>query len=537
MYRFSSPRMNARAGLGQSPRCVRGGHTPAWSTGLGAGLLLLLWAPTGSAQQQEVVSSRIEVSDDEASLRLEFANGGILAIDFSGGIARLNGEALGPYSPGGASDQAWRGLLDRVQSFSGDQLARRLDEWSPDAGLAEADLALLRGIEQALDTALEAAAPPPQGDAMPATGGEVAEVGEAVAILGRDGEFLQAWAAAVQDMDLEELEETRVRIGEDYTIAEDASVDGSVIHVDGLLQVRGHVPGNVVVMDGALVLAEGSRIDGDIRVLDSEIADAGVLLGGEYVDLRQQLQQREDRLRERIRADALSQLQRSSRPSRGRFSPYFRDLRDAGQGLLGTVVAFVVLGALALLLSVLGGHRVRSVVGELSGNPMGSTLVGFAGSYAILPVFLLGAAALTLTVIGIPALLIWVPFFPLAVCLAFFAGFVGAAENIGRWVLGLNFGWLDRFDPDQPFTARLAGLATLLLPFAAGSVFIALPLIDWVAGILFAAGALACVVSSVAGFGAVLITRGGSVGTRWSGRFADEDDLDAQEWAGAEKVP
>ncbi len=530
-YRDGVPGLSAR---GQSPRSVRGAAHPRWNNGLGAGLLLLLWAPAGTAQQHQLVSSRIEVSDNEASLHLEFANGGAFAAGFSDGIATLNGSAVGPYLPGGASDRAWRGLLDSVQSLSGEGLARRLDEWSPDAGLPESDLSLLRRIEEALDAAFAAAEQTPPQDAPPRAGTEAAGVGQAAAILGRGADFLQAWAAAVEDMS---VGEAQVRIGEDYTIPEGTTVDGSVVLVDGLLEVRGDVRGHVVVMDGALVLAEGSRVGGDIRTLDAEVADAGVLLGGRRVDLRRQLEAREEGLRSRIRAEALTQIQRSGAPSRSRVPAYLYRVRDAAEGVLGTVVAFVVLGALTLLLSVLGGHRVRSVVGELSRNPMGSTLVGFAGGYAVLPVFLLGIAALTVTIIGIPALAIWVPFFPLAVCLALFGGFVGAAERIGRWVLELPLGWLGRIDAGRPFNARLAGLATLLLPFAAGSIFIALPLIDWVAGFLFAAGVLACVVATVAGFGAVLITRGGTAGTRWSGGFVDSDPADAEDWPAGERAP
>ena len=528
-YRHRSPALAAR---GQDSPRVRGAVYPRWTTGLSTGLLLLLWAPAGSGQQHEVVSSRIEVSDDAASLRLEFANGETLAVDFADGVARLNGTGLGPYAPGGASDQAWRGLLESVESLSGALLGQRLDQWTPDEALPETDLLLLRGIEEALDAAFAAAGQPPQ-DAPPPVENQTGGVGQAAAILGRDSEFLQAWAAAMEGMS---IGEAQVRIGEDYTIPDGTTVEGSVIHVDGLLQVRGNVQGHVVVLDGMLALAEGSRIGGDIRTLDSEVADAGALLGGEKVDLRSQLEAREKRLRSRLRADAVSQFQRRNAP-RSRVPAYFNRVEDAAAGVLGTGVAFVVLGALTLLLSVLGGHRLRSVVGELSNNPMGSTLVGFAGGYAVLPIFLLGVAALTVTVIGIPALLIWVPLFPVVVCLAVFAGFVGATENIGRWVLGMDLRWLDRFDADQPFTARLAGLATLLLPFVAGSIFIALPLIDWVAGILFVAGTLACVVSAVAGFGAVLITRGGTVGARWSGKFTDEDELEAEDWTAGEKVP
>lgn len=494
---------------------------------------MLFWVPAGSSQQQ-VVSSRIELSADEASLRLEFAGGETLALGFAGGNATLNGEPLGRYAPGGESDEAWRSLLESLDALLGERLARRLTEWSPDAGLPADELRLLRSIDEALEAALADPLPAALPEDAPQTPAEATGIGPAISILGRDAGFLQAWAIAVEDFG---LGEGVVHIDTDRTIPEDASVDGSVIMVDGLLQVRGRVRGHVVVMNGTLALAEGSRIDGDIRTLDSEIADGGVVLGGERVDLRRRLQQREERLHDRIRDETLSQAQRNSRSSQRRVSAYFHRVRAAAEGVLGTVVAFAVLGALALLFSVLGGHRVWSVAGELSNNPMGSTLVGFAGSYAILPVFLLGIAALTVTVIGIPALLIWVPLFPVAVCLAFFAGFVGAAENIGRWVLGLGIGWLGRLDGDRPLVARLAGIATLLLPFAVGSIFIAVPVIDWVSGLLFAAGGIACLVAFVAGFGAVLVTRGGTVRTRWPGGFANEDATDTEDWSAGERTP
>ena len=47
-----------------------------------------------------------------------------------------------------------------------------------------------------------------------------------------------------------------------------------------------------------------------------------------------------------------------------------------------------------------------------------SGLIGLAGSFLVIPAFVLGIIALTISIVGIPALLAWVPLFPIAVVLS-----------------------------------------------------------------------------------------------------------------------
>ena len=506
--------------------------------GLGTGLAFALCAPTALAQQSEIVSSVVDVSQRAASLHLEFADGEPLDIGFAEGTATLNGEILGTYTPGGASDRAWRALLEDMQSGAGQTLARRLAEWSPDLSgqLSESDVRLLRAIDEALDRTL-AVSPGSPLQLPPDERVEAGVVGPAAGILGRDAEFLQAWAAAIENLGRAELAETEVHIGSDREVAAGESVADNLIVVDGRLWVAGHVRGHVVVLNGELALAEGSRVDGDIRTLDTRIEDGGAEVAGEFVDLRRRLERREERLRNRIRDQVRVEAERSNVSSRRRTPAYVRRLQAAGEGVLGTLVAFALLGALALAVSVFGGHRVRSVVGELSSNLRSSAIVGLAGGYAVVPVFLLGFAALTLTVVGILALPIWGVLFPLLVCLCFLGGFVAAAEYIGRWTLGLGWHRLKRFDADRPITAMLAGIATLLLPFVVGNIVSVLPFVGWTADLLFTVGGLACLASAITGFGAVLITRGGRVGSRWADDLAEDELADGEDWPPTEKTP
>lgn len=494
-------------------------HGPQGRLAAGAGLILLLCGPV-AAQQQEIVSSKIEVSTGAASLRLELAGGGTLALDFAQGIATLNGDPLGSYVPGGASDRAWRGLLDEVYSLSGTTLARELDGWRPESGLAEADLALLGRIEDAFDQVLTVA-----GQAPSTAAGQPAAAG-GTQLAGRSPDFLRALAAAIEGV---EIAEGELHIGEDHTITEGARVDGNVLLADGHLDVRGHVRGSVTVVEGSLTLSATGLIDGDVRLMNATLHNNGGMVGGQWVDLREELDRREARQNDLIRAELREELSGRTSRTAPRQSMFLFRLRQATGLVLGLTVAYLVLGFLTFLLTVFSGRRVRSVVGEIQQNLRGSTLAGLAGLYAVLPVFILVSAALTVTVVGIPALLVWLPLFPLAVALAGLAGFVGVAENVGRWALRYDLKWLRWVDDSNTYFVRLAGIGIFMVPLLVGSLLAYIPYVDWVGQAIGVIGLIGWGAALIVGFGAVIITRGGSRGEHWARGLAD-DGLDTGGW-------
>lgn len=390
-------------------------------------------AAGAAAQQRDVVSSQVEVSNSEALLRLEFVDGDRLTLRFADGVALLDGEALGSYEPGGASDRAWRSLLDDVLSLSDGPLARELERWSPDAGLDGDDLELLQQVDAALEGAF-------------------------------------AGLARSQ-------EPTRRQRPDDAPATPDARP--------------------------ATPPAAPSPPDFD--------------------RLR-------DEIREEVREELRREFQRemSDRvPSRGYSAP--RALRAAGD-VLGTVFTYLVSGALALLLLRFAGPRLDAVTREIRHRPGRAAAVGFAGGFLLLPVFVIGAVVLAVSLIGIPLLLVWVPLFPLAVGLAAFTGYVGVSHHVGRWVLDQDWSWLDRVDRHRDAHVLLTGLAALMLPFAAGSALGALPLIGWAGGLLEVLGSIAGLAALLVGFGAVVITRGGRYATSWPGSLDDELET-AAEWS------
>ena len=494
----------------------------------GTGWILLLCGPAVSAQQDQIVSSKMEISSNAASLLVELEGGEVLSISFADGTATLNGDPLGQYVPGGAGDRAWRDLLGSVYSRSGRPLAQELTSWRPDPDLDDRDLAILARVDEALDEALAAVV---QGEALaaevqdpPATAVAEADPGD---LVGRGPDFLRGLAVATEGV---EVAEGQFRVGEDHTVPAGAVIDGGVVVVDGQLDVRGHVRGSVAVLDGFLTLAAGSRVDGDIRLMNSGFEDHGSSVDGEWLTVAEELRRQEERRRALVR-DEIRREESRARNSRQsqRGSMFMYKVRAVADMLLVVTVTFLVLGFLTFLLTVFSGHRVRAVVGEVARNPLGSTLAGFAGAYAVLPVFILVCAALAVTIIGIPVLFIWIPLFPLALGLACLAGFVGVAENIGRWVLKHDLSWLRWVDDSNTYFVRLFGIGLFLLPLVFGTIVAQMPFVDWVGEVVGVAGLIGWAAALLVGFGAVIVTRGGSRGAHWSGGLED-DSFGISEW-------
>lgn len=494
-----------------------GGATHARRGQLAAGWILLLCSPAVSAQETRIVSSQIEISANAASLHLELAGGDAVDIRFAGGVATLNGDPLGEYEPGGPVDGAWRDLLAGVYPLSGAPLARELAAWRPDPGLEDSGLALLARVDEVLDETLEDARPvvAQNEPAVPRTRGDPS------ALLAMDADLLRVLAAATEDI---EFAGNELRIGEDHSVPAGTTVEGNVVLVDGHLEVAGHVRGAVIVLNGALTLADGSQVDGDVRLMNTDFEDHGGSVHGRWVNLADQQREREEIRRAALRDEILREVAQGARvaPQSRQPSMFMFRVRQVADMLLGMTVTFLVLGFLTFLLTVFGGHRVRAVVGEVANNPLGSTLAGFAGAYAVLPVFILVCAALAVTIIGIPVLLVWIPLFPLALALAGLAGFVGVAENVGKWVLRHDLSWLRWVDDSNTYFVRLVGIGVFLLPLLFGGIVAQVPFIDFVGEVVGVAGLVGWAAALIIGFGAVIITRGGSRGAHWSNGFGDD---------------
>lgn len=518
MYPFSDPDRGARR-LRPKPRFAhRAAHgrrlaavRAAMLACLGVLFVPFLAGPAG-AQERTIVSNRIEVSGAEASLHLEFDDGEELSITFSGGQASVNGESLGSYVPDGAADRQWRDLLSQVLSLSDGPLAEALRGWQPEPGAQGADRNLLAAVSGYFSGTLaevHAAAQAPDEES-----GQT--LLQAMALSGNK----EAFVRALDGVDVESL---TVLVGQDHVVRAGTQVSGDMLLVGGLLDVRGRVRGDVIVVDGTLFLGPGGLVEGDARLVDSRLGSVdgetadGVL--GDVADITETMRREEMRTAAQIRAEFQRELQ-VAQSSRGS-SRFVRKVRSASDFTFDTLIAFVLVGLLTWLATALGGGRVGVVVRAISHQPARSALVGLAGGFAAGPAYLIGIAVLVATMLGIPLLIVWVPLFPLVMLAAALVGLVGVSDHVGRWVLRRGYRWLNRADPARPSYTRLLGLGTLFIPWVAGSWLQVLPLTGWLGGLLQAAGTMGFLLAMATGFGAVILTRGGVRPTRWATPYDD----------------
>ena len=467
-----------------------------WLFAVAAGGGGMLAAAHATAQERQVVSNQLGVSSSEASLELEFSDGATFSITFENGRVTADGEVLGTYESGGAAEQEWRSLLSDVLSLSNGPLAIALERWEPDPGLGGAEADLLRAVDGALEGAVAGAG---GGVSRSVAGQRMGELLEAVA----HSENVEALGTALEDVDLESL---GIWLHQDHTVREGTSHSGSVLVVGGHLDVRGTVDGDVIVLDGTITLREDGEVDGDVHLIQSDLVRRGGEVDGEVVDVTRQLRRAENRFREEITAEVTRELSRT-RAAR-RTSGFARVGRAVGD-IVGAGVTFVILGLLTLLLTRFSADRLEVVTRAVGRQPARSAVVGFAGGFLILPVYVLGIVVLAISVVGLPVLLAWVPLFPLAVVVAGFMGYVGVGQQVGRWVLEQDLPWLDRVDPASPTHLRLLGLATLTVPFVVGNALQVLPLVGWTGSLVIGMGTIASVAATLTGLGAVIVTRGG----------------------------
>lgn len=503
---------------------------------LAAGLLLWAGAPL-DAQVREMVSSQIAVSDRDASLRLDFSSGESLEIVLREGEVLVDGESLGGYESGSQLEASWRSLLGDAVALDDGPLARALTDWTPPESLEGESAALAARIDETLDRRLaapEPSAPAEQEDAAPSGEGRGLELADLL----RRTDRLEALAEALEDLSLDEV---RIRVGEDVEVEDDEEIEATLIVVDGDLDVRGTVDGDVVVTGGTLTVFDGGRITGQARLADARISreggtvdgpvreiqvgraralealeELGNLGGLEDLERLGELDELEEDLRSEIREEIRRELRSELRDEfrdRYRGPDLFSPLRRVGRGLGGlfqNLFGFVLVVALGMVAVHFVPERLERIGDTARRGPARAGLVGIAGLFLLFPAWIIGIVALAVSIIGIPVMIAWIPLFWVAAGLAAAVGYLAVARILGEWIAEQGFRGLDFLRPSNTVHALAAGVAALLIPFAAANVVeMAGPWLGVVEGLLLAVGWIAVAAAGSVGFGAILLSRGG----------------------------
>jgi hypothetical protein len=297
------------------------------------------------------------------------------------------------------------------------------------------------------------------------------------------------------------------RLG-DFSIGSNESVPGHLLVVQGTADIYGKLLGNLVTVDGDVVLHAGGVVSGDILTLGGEVRDEGGEIGGE------------------VRTFRSANVLEATVPAP--VAPPPTAVETVFRRLAGVLGVFLTLGALGFGLVMFGRPNLEVVSDTVSHSFGRAFATGLLGQLLLVPTFGMLVVGLILSVVGIVLLPFAVVVYALLVVIGGVGGYLAVAHAMGetytrrRMALGVIIG-----SPNS-YRYLLVGLGALAAFWAAWSVFGWVP----VAGDLIRGAAILVTwLLATAGFGAALLSRAG-LRENFAGRLLPPEALtDEYLWA------
>jgi len=294
----------------------------------------------------------------------------------------------------------------------------------------------------------------------------------------------------------------------DFSIGSNETVPGHLLVVQGTADIYGKLLGNLVTVDGDVVIHPGGVVSGDILTLGGEVRDEGGEIGGE------------------VRTFRTSSVLNTPLPVQGAQAP--TAIETVFRRMAGVVGVFLTLGALGFGLVMFGRPNLEVVSDTVSHSFGRAFATGLLGQLLLLPTFGMLVVGLILSVVGIVLLPFAVVVYALLVIVGAVGGYLAVAHAMGetytrrRLALGAMIG-----SPNS-YRYLLVGLGALAAFWAAWSVFGWVP----VAGDLIRGAAILVTwLLATAGFGAALLSRAG-IRENFAGRLLPPEALtDEYLWA------
>jgi hypothetical protein len=269
------------------------------------------------------------------------------------------------------------------------------------------------------------------------------------------------------------------------------------------------------------------RLNERIRDLESLIEDPEALEGLEKLERLESLESLEEleavdlpalrELRRELERDLRDELRDEIRIEMGdrdwtdHFSSPWRHITRGLGGVFSTLMTYAILVGLGFLAVFFGRKYLEGIADTARHQTLRSGLVGLAGSFLVLPAYILGLLALAISIVGIPLILVFAPLFPVAVVLAALGGYLAVAHGAGEALAERRFTGGDWFSRANSYYYVMTGVGLLLVLFlAAHIVTMAGPWLGFLEGLLKFMAIMLTWVAFTVGFGAFLISRGGT---------------------------
>ena len=280
-------------------------------------------------------------------------------------------------------------------------------------------------------------------------------------------------------------------------------VEGDLVVHDGDLRIEGEVRGNVVVTGGDLSIGREGAVLGDAKVIGGSLNNDGGRVMGEMLTIR-------DEGPRRPRAAAppsLPEGPRHAQASRSR-DGWFGRIAETISDLFATIMLALVVAGIGAALVFYGLPKLRTVSETLRSSTGRAAAVGVAATVLILPVFALGVLALTISIVGIPLLLVAVPLYPVLVMAAFAFGLFASLHAIGEKTVEQRseLGYRHR----NAYSYLFIGTGILAAPLLLAAVADMVPFLEWLSVLLRILSVVAVWAVATVGLGAVILSRAGT---------------------------
>lgn len=286
-----------------------------------------------------------------------------------------------------------------------------------------------------------------------------------------------------------------------YSIGSSETLDGHLLVLRGDADIFGQLNGNVVALDGDIIVHQGATIRGDALALGGRIREVGGTIAGQAVGFGAAVE----------RGSAVTA------------SPLARFGINAA-GLSGVFLTLTLLGFLLVVFAKSNLEIVSDTVAHSFGR---SFMVGLMGQVLLLPTFGMLVVGLILSVVGALLVPFVVVVYALLAIVGIVGGFLAVAHAMGEKQTRRRMAQGLVASPNS-FRYMLSGLATVLSVWLAWLVFGWVP----VAGaIVWSAAVLVSWVIVTVGFGAAILSRAG-VQPQFAGRYIPPEAMtDEYLWA------
>ena len=267
-------------------------------------------------------------------------------------------------------------------------------------------------------------------------------------------------------------------------------------------------------------IRELERLIEDPNLDPDAVADLPALRG-----LRDEIRAEVQReLREELRTEIRS----GTRQFNNAWNRPWRHITRGIGGIFSTLMVYAILVGLGFLAVFFGRRYLEGIADTARHATLRSGLVGLAGGFLLVPAFVLGTLALAISIVGIPLLLVWLPGFWVALVLAAVGGFLAVAHGAGEAFAERRFTGSEWFTRANSYYYVMTGVGLLLVLYIAASVVtMAGPWLGFIEGLLRFMAIMVTIIAALIGFGAVLISRGGTRPERPAG-LSPEPELEPE---------